>query len=94
MVPPTHTCTYKKSHQLTQEDKDAGQDGNESTPAQTDWEHIGLWAAGHDVAIIIAAAHLDGECAGTAEYWLSAVSYEDGQVEDTLLLLPEAGPPG
>lgn len=46
------------------------------------------------MAVVIAAAHLDGECAGTAEYWLSAVCYEDGQVEDALLLLPEAGPPG
>lgn len=46
------------------------------------------------MAFIVAAAHLDGECAGTAEYWLSAVCYEDGQVEDALFLLPEAGPPG
>lgn len=46
------------------------------------------------MAIVIAGAHLDGKCSGAAEYWLPAVCYEDGKVEDALLLLSKAGPPG
>lgn len=46
------------------------------------------------MSIVTAAAHLYGKCARAAEDWLATVRYEDGQVEDTLLLLPEAGPPG
>lgn len=45
------------------------------------------------MAAIVTAAHLDGERARAAQRRLPAVRYQDGQVEDTLLLLPEAGPP-
>lgn len=46
------------------------------------------------MAVVIAAAHLNGKRPGAAEDWLAAVCYEDGQIEDALLLLSEAGPPG
>lgn len=46
------------------------------------------------MTVIITAAHLDGQRARAAQYWLPIVGDQDGQVEDTLLLLPEAGSPG
>lgn len=46
------------------------------------------------MATVIAAAHLDSQCARAAEHRLPVVRYQDGQVEDALLLLPEARPPG
>lgn len=46
------------------------------------------------MAVVAAAAHLDGERARAAEHRLAAVCHQDGQVKDALLLLPEAGPPG
>ena len=82
------------SHRLTQEDEEAGQDGDEGTPAQSDREHVGLRAAGQDVAAVVTAAHLDSQRARAAQHWLPVVRYQDGQVEDALLLLPEARPPG
>lgn len=81
------------SRSLTQEDKGAGQDGDEGAPAQTDREHVGLGAAGQDVAAVVTAAHLDRQRARAAQRRLPVVGYQDGQVEDTLLLLPEARPP-
>lgn len=46
------------------------------------------------MAVVVAGAHLDGERARAAQHRLPAVRYQDGQVEDALLLLPEARPPG
>ena len=83
-----------RSRSLTQEDEDAGQDGDERAAAEAHREHVGLGAAGQHVALVVTAAHLDGQCARAAEHRLPAVRDQDGQVEDTLLLLPEAGPPG
>lgn len=79
---------------LTQEDEDAGQDGDECTAAEAHGEQVGLGAAGQHVALVVTAAHLDGQRARAAEHRLPAVRDQDGQVEDTLVLLPEAGPPG
>ena len=83
-----------RSRSLTQEDEDAGQDGDERAAAEAHGEHVGLGAAGQHVALVVAAAHLDGQRACAAEHRPPAVRDEDGQVEDTLVLLPEAGPPG
>lgn len=41
------------------------------------------------MAVVIAAAHLNGKRPRAAEDWLAAVCYEDGQIEDALLLLSE-----
>lgn len=46
------------------------------------------------MAAVVTAAHLDGQRACAAQHRLPAVRYQDGQVEDALLLLPEARPPG
>lgn len=46
------------------------------------------------MATVIAAAHLDSQRARAAEHRLPVVRDQDGQVEDALLLLPEARPPG
>lgn len=46
------------------------------------------------MAVVVTAAHLDGQRACAAQHRLPAVCYQDRQVEDALLLLPEAGPPG
>lgn len=46
------------------------------------------------MAVVVTAAHLDSQRACAAQHWLPIVCYQDGQVKDTLLLLPEAGPPG
>lgn len=45
------------------------------------------------MAAVVAAAHLDGQRARAAQHRLPVVRYQDGQVEDALLLLPEARPP-
>lgn len=46
------------------------------------------------MAVVAAGAHLDGQRARAAQRRLPTVRYQDGQVEDALLLLPEARPPG
>lgn len=46
------------------------------------------------MAAVVTAAHLDGQCARAAQHWLTVVRYQDGQVKDALLLLPEASLPG
>lgn len=45
------------------------------------------------MAAVVTAAHLDGQRARAAQHWLPTVRDQDGQVKDTLLLLPEARPP-
>lgn len=83
-----------RSRSLTQQDEDAGQDGDERAAAEAHREHVGLGAAGQHMALVVTAAHLDGQRAGAAEHRRPTVRDQDGQVEDTLFLLPEAGPPG
>lgn len=72
---------------LTQEDKDAGQDGDECSSAQAHWLNVGIWIAGHDIALVVTAAHLNGQCAGAGLDRLLAVRDKDRQVEDGLVLL-------
>ena len=72
---------------LTQQDEDAGQDGDERSSAEAGGETVRLGAARHDVALLVAAAHADGERAGAG---LLAVRDHDGQVEDGLVLLRPA----
>lgn len=45
------------------------------------------------MAVVVTAAHLDSQRARAAQHRLPIVRYQDGQVKDTLLLLPEARPP-
>lgn len=77
--------------QLTQQDEDAGQDGDEGSSAEAGGQAVGLGVARHDVALVVAAAHADGQRAGAG---LLAVGDEDGQVEDGLVLLRPASAPG
>lgn len=71
----------------TQKDEDAGQDGDERPSAEAGGEAVGLGVARHDVALVVAAAHADGERAGAG---VLAVGDDDGQVKDGLLLLRPA----
>ena len=67
-----------RSRSLTQEDEDAGQDGDERAAAEAHREHVGLGAAGQHVALVVTAAHLDGQRARAAEHRLPAVRNQDG----------------
>lgn len=76
---------------LTQQDEDAGQDGDERPPAEAGGEAVGLGVARQHAALLVAGAHGDGERAGAG---VLAVGDDDGQVKDGLLLLgpaPAAG---
>jgi len=80
--------------QLTQQDEDAGQDGDERPPAEAGGQAVRLGVARHDVAVVVAAAHADGHRAGAGVHRLLAVGDEDGQVEDGLVPLGPASSPG
>lgn len=71
----------------TEQQDDAGQDGDEGAHAEPDGQHVGLHVAGLDDAVAAAAAHADGQGAGAAHGRRAAVADDDGQ-QVHLLLLP------
>lgn len=75
---------------LTQQDKDAGQDGDECTFAEAGGEAVGLGVARHDVPLLVAAAHTDGQGAGAGLDRLLPVRDKDGQIKGGLVLLRPA----
>lgn len=81
------TFPFTPRTRLTQQDEDAGQDGDERPSAQAGGEAVGLGVAQQDGALLVAAAHGDGERAGAG---VLAVGDGDGQVKDFLLLLRPA----
>ena len=90
---PDMTESSLHRSQLTQQDEDAGQDGDERPAAQAGGEAVGLGVAGHDVALAVAAAHADGQRAGAGLHRLLAVRDGDGQVEHRLVLVGPAAAP-
>lgn len=81
---------FSEGSQLTQQDKDAGQDRDERPAAQAGRKTVGLRVARHDVALLVAAAHTDGQRAGAGLDRLLSVGDEEGQVEHGLVLLRPA----
>lgn len=75
---------------LTQQDEDAGQDGDERSSAEARGQTVRLGVARHDVPLLVAAAHADGQRAGAGLDRLLAVSDDDWEVEDGLVLLRPA----
>lgn len=75
---------------LTQQDEDAGQNSNERSFAEAGRQAVGLGVARHDVSLLVAAAHPDGQSTGAGLHRLLAIGHEDGQVEDGLVLLGPA----
>lgn len=78
----------------TQQDEDAGQDGDERAAAEAGGLAVGLGVAGHGVAVVVAAAHLDGHGGRAGLHRLLPVRDDQGQVEDDALPLGPASAPG
>lgn len=72
---------------LTEQQDDAGQDGDEGAHAEADGQHVGLHVAGLHGAVAAAAADADGQRARAAHGRRAAVADDDGQ-QVHLLLLP------
>lgn len=79
---------------LTQEDDDAGQDGDQRPRAQAGVQDVGLGVAGQQPPVHVAPAHLDGEGVGAAHGRDATVADHDGQEEQILLLPAEPPAPG
>lgn len=82
-----------RSASFTQQDKDAGEDGDERPSAEADREDVGLGVAGHHRALLVAAAHVHGQRARAAQHRAPVVADQDGQVKCVLLVLSEARAP-
>lgn len=91
---PKSLSLSRRSEGFTQQDKDAGEDGNECPSAQADGEDVGLGIAGHHHALLIAAAHMHRQCARAAQHRAPIVTDQDGQEKGALLVLSEARAPG
>lgn len=76
----------RKAWQLTQQDEDAGQDGDERSSAEACRQTVRLGVARHDVTLVVAAAHVDGQRAGARLDRLLSIRDENGQVVDGLVL--------
>lgn len=85
--PLTTLHTSSQQSQLTQQDEDAGQDGDECPSAEAGGQTVRLCVARNDVALLVATAHSDGESAGAG---LLTIGDEDWQVEEGLVLLRPA----
>ena len=64
---------------LTQENDDAGQDGNQRPRAQAGVQDVGLGVAGQQRPVHVAATHLDGEGVGATHGWDATIADHDGK---------------
>lgn len=78
---------------FTQQDEDAGEDGNECPSAEADREDVGFGVAGHHHALLVTAAHVHRQRARAAQHRAPVVADQDGQVKGALLVLSEARAP-
>lgn len=91
MPNPSRRC---RRSPLTQENDDAGKDGDQRPRAQAGVQDVGLGIAGEQRAVHVTAAHLDGEGVGATHGRDSTVADHDGQEVQILLLSTEASAPG
>lgn len=80
--------------QLTQQDDDAQQDGNQSPRTETRRGEERLALAHPDPAVALAWAHPQGQGAGAAQRRLPVVPHHDGQLVQFLGQVVETPPPG
>lgn len=80
--------------QLTQQDDDAQQDGNQCPRAETRGGQERLALAHPDPAVALARAHPQGQGAGAAQRRLPAVPHDDGQLVQLLGQVVETPSPG
>lgn len=87
------SCRWQQSL-LTEENDDAGQDGDERPRAQTSIQDVGLGIAGQQGTVHVTPTDLDGEGVGAAHGRDSAIADYNGQEVQILLLPTEASTPG
>lgn len=80
--------------QLTQQDDDAQQDGNQSPRTETRRGEEGLALAHSDPAVALARTHPQRQGAGAAQGRLPVVPHHDGQLVQLLGQVVEAPPSG
>lgn len=85
----SQTCN---SLPLTQQDDDAGQDGDERPRAEAGRQHVRLHVAGQDGVLGVAGTHTDGQRAGAAQGRVAVVADLHRQEEDVLRQAAEAPP--
>lgn len=97
MLPPGSSPLLKSPpglSQLTQQDDDAQQDGNQSPRAETGRGEECFSLAHPDPAVALARAHPQSQGAGAAKRRLPTVPHHDGQLVQLLGQVVEAPPPG
>lgn len=97
MLPPGSSPLLKSPpglSQLTQQDDDAQQDGNQSPRAETSRGEECFALAHPDPAVALAWAHPQSQGAGATKRRLPAVPHHDGQLVQLLGQVVEAPPPG
>lgn len=77
---------------LTQQDDDAGQDGDERPRAEAGRQHVRLHVAGQDGVVGVAGTHADGQRAGAAQGRVAVVVDLHWQEVDVLRQAAEAPP--
>lgn len=87
------SCGWPRG-KLTQENDDAGQDGDERPSAQAGVQDVGLGVAGEQCPVHVAPTDLDAECVGAAHGRDSTIADHDGQEVEILLLPTEPPAPG
>lgn len=80
------------SHPLTQQDNDAGQDGDERPRAESGRQHVRLHVARQDGVLGVAGTHTDGQRAGAAQGRVAVVVDLHWQEVDVLRQAAEAPP--
>lgn len=80
------------SRSLTQQDHDAGQDGDEGPRAESGRQHVGLHVARQDGVLGVAGTHADGQRAGAAQGRVAVVVDLHWQEVDVLRQAAEAPP--
>lgn len=94
-LPPTPSLqSLQRLCQLTQQDDDAQQDGNQSAGAEARGGEERLALAHSDSAVALAWAHPQGQGAGAGQRRLPAVPHHDGQLVQLLCQVVETPPPG
>lgn len=78
---------------LTQQNDNAGQDGDERASTEACREHVRLHVARQNGVFAVTGAHSDGQCVGAAQSWEAIVIYLDGEEVDILSEAAEAFPP-
>lgn len=91
-LPPVLQSPQQLS-QLTQQDDDAQQDGNQSPRAETRRGEERLALAHPDPAVVLARAHPEGQGAGAAQGRLPTVPHHNGQLIQLLGQVVETPPP-